>query len=310
MHTCAVILRGESFRFGRQDTRIRGIPYAVEDQMLACRSHLRICDRLKEMGVTPSLFLTTYTTPYNEQLLEVYEPYLVKHQILPAIGPIQHMNIKASVDLVGDLSIFDYIIIIRVDVFFKDEFFEIFKLDENRILFVSVCWYKGCRTSRGFPRVNDTYYCFPKLLIRYLFAAQGHSQSYGHECVEHLNLRQHEYDFLTNIFLDSDSYKDKNPYYRIVNRPESEIFHSPGKIFPRDFARAKLIHINFRPPNFMPRNSISRNATPPDAALPDAAPPDAVPPDAVPRVVTPREYNQRKSNLPGARRRGFKAVEK
>jgi hypothetical protein len=255
--------------------------------MLACGSHLRICDRLKELGVTPSLFLTTYTTPYDDKLLEVYKPYLVKHQILATIGPIQHMNVKASVDLVGDLSPYDYVIIFRVDMFFKDEFFEVFKLDENKILFVSVCWYKGCRTSRGFPRVNDTYYCFPKSLFRYLFAAQGHSQLYGHECVQNLNLRQHEYDFLTYIFLDSDSYKDKNPYYRIVNRPESEIFNSPGKIFPRDFI----------PHNVIPRNFVPRRIIPPHFIMPNFTRPNPTPP---PPDKIPRDIIQRKSNLPGS----------
>lgn len=238
MPSCAVVLRGESFRFGRQDTRIRGIPEAVEDQMAACRSHLRICDRLKEMGVTPSLFLTTYTTPYDDKLLEVYAPYLVKHQILAEIGPIQHVNVKVSVGLVDDLSAFDYVIILRVDMCFKDEFFDIFRLDENRILFISVCWYKACRTPRGLPRVVDTYYCFPKNMFPYLLAAQQNSRIYGHECVEYFGLQPPQYDFLTYIFLDSDSFKDKNPYYRIVNRGESKIFNSPGKLFPRDFAAA------------------------------------------------------------------------
>lgn len=57
----------------------------------------------------------------------------------------------------------------------------------------------------------------------------------GHNCWFHLmenkNLKYDDLDTVVNTFHDSDSFKDFNPLYYIVNRSESKVFHSEGHIF-------------------------------------------------------------------------------
>jgi len=57
----------------------------------------------------------------------------------------------------------------------------------------------------------------------------------GHESwyilVKNTDLTYNDLDTIIHTYHDSDSYKDYNPLYYIVNRPESTIFHSHGEIF-------------------------------------------------------------------------------
>ena len=45
------------------------------------------------------------------------------------------------------------------------------------------------------------------------------------------DLTYNDLDTMINTYHDSDSFKDYNPLYYIVNRPESKIWHSKGHIF-------------------------------------------------------------------------------
>jgi hypothetical protein len=49
--------------------------------------------------------------------------------------------------------------------------------------------------------------------------------------LEHSSLTVYDLDTMLPTFHDSDSNKDKNPIYRIVNREESTVHHNPGEIF-------------------------------------------------------------------------------
>ena len=49
--------------------------------------------------------------------------------------------------------------------------------------------------------------------------------------IETTNLTYHDLDTMINTFHDSDSFKDYNPLYKIVNREETTIIHSEGYIF-------------------------------------------------------------------------------
>ncbi len=57
----------------------------------------------------------------------------------------------------------------------------------------------------------------------------------GHEMwqnlVDYAKLSYDDLDTMLTTFHDSDSAKDFNPLYYIVNRPESTVFHSKGYIF-------------------------------------------------------------------------------
>ena len=59
--------------------------------------------------------------------------------------------------------------------------------------------------------------------------------TFYHDSLGLVKLDRSDYDFITSEFVDSDSEKDYNHYYRIIGRNESTVFHSHGKSWPADF---------------------------------------------------------------------------
>lgn len=229
----AILLRGESFRTGNQNTRVKGQPGSVYDQQLACQSHIRFVEDLKTRGFDTHLYVTTYTTRYDQMLLNSYAPHVYKSHIFNKIAPKAYLNIKESIALI-DYTQYDYIIIIRIDLFLKDDFFNALILDD-KVRFMSVCWFKNRKTANGNPRINDVYYQFPRAGYIYLEKAQKNPGAFYHTFLDYVKIPEESLGFFTNRYYDSDSFKDLNPYYRIVNRMESRINHSGNKLYPDDF---------------------------------------------------------------------------
>ncbi len=214
-----IIFFGESFRLGGQGNRNIGSINSYNGQMEACNSHLRFLNKNKS-----DVYIASYKTQYDKDLLSLYKPYL--------IGSTFHKNVIGMDNLIHktinsiDISKYDSIFLIRIDLYLKDYFIEIFKPSEI-ILFPTICWYKSCVTN-GHPRINDTMTFIPKKYYKFIKYFE-----FGHETWYKLMnyLTYEDIDTIIHTFHDSDSEKDLNPLYKIVNRPESKVFHSNGHIF-------------------------------------------------------------------------------
>ena len=72
----------------------------------------------------------------------------------------------------------------------------------------------------------------PKKYYNYL---EHHLYKLGHDqwayLIENTDLNYDCLDTMLNTFHDSDSCKDFNPIYYIVNREESKIHHNNGELF-------------------------------------------------------------------------------
>ena len=233
MPVCAVVLRGESFRKGSQDTRVKGIPEAYEDQMRACASHLELFKYMESKGVTVHVYIHTISTPYNNDLLKVYGDYVKKSTFRQQMLRGQEFLVKEAADNVH-VDEYDSLMLTRIDLILRPQFFTVFNPLSEKILFISVCWWKDRYTPRRNPRVNDVFYFFPKNLYQKFHEAQARF-GYGHNFLDNVPCTQDEWAFFVDYFLDSDSEKDLNPLYRIANRKEATIFQSPGKKYPDDF---------------------------------------------------------------------------
>jgi len=221
------IILGESFRSGGQCSRIRGNVESFKGQMAATSSHLKLIHTVKNVDV----FLATYTTPFDNVLLMAYKPYLVDHLLLDI--PIGLSNLfHQSVGRMGDtIRNYDYIFVLRVDLFLKIKFFSLFNPCKfNTIIYPSICWYKDSCTRGGHPRVNDTMLFIPKKYFCILPSIEISHDSWM-KLMENTLLTYHDLDTLLNTFHDSDSQKDYNPIYFMVSRPICLIYHSRNKFF-------------------------------------------------------------------------------
>ena len=92
------------------------------------------------------------------------------------------------------------------------------------ILFPSIC-FVPYHKSGIHPRVNDMMIFIPKKYYNYIKNIQYNPQ--GHDIwanlIKNTDLKYEDIDTMLNTYHDSDSAKDLNPIYYIVNRPEHNI---------------------------------------------------------------------------------------
>jgi hypothetical protein len=222
------IILGESFRSGGQDSRVRGTPESVPAQMLACDSHIRMIEHLKKTySADVSVFLGTYTTPYDRELLHMYHKYLVDHKILGDVIGLNNL-FRLAVQSVT-ISKFDFLFYVRIDLFLKEGLFAAFRPDLQTIHFPFVCWIRWNKFGND-PRVGDTFLFLPKKYYPYLPFINIYHGTWC-ELVNKTNLTYHDLDTFITTYHDSDTEKDSNPLYFIVNRPEATTWWSEGHQF-------------------------------------------------------------------------------
>ena len=107
-----------------------------------------------------SVNISTYNTKYNDNLLSIYQPYLIGHDIydnLIGLNNLFHNSIKN----IKNIEEYDFIFYIRIDLFLKQNFIDVFNPTIEHILFPTICWYKDRKCGKH-PRVNDVMLFIPK----------------------------------------------------------------------------------------------------------------------------------------------------
>ena len=225
-----ILFLGESFRLGNQANRNRGSPESYEEQIKACNSHVQFIENIInkfEMN-SISVYISSYITQYDDILLSIYETYLIGNCLHPDVIGLNNL-FHDTINKIENIDNYDFVLFIRIDLLLKDHFMNIFDPTIDKILFPTICW-KLCCNWCGHPRVNDTMLFIPKKYYNYI-----KDVIIGHELwqllIDTMNLTYDDLDTMINTFHDSDTFKDYNPLYKIVNREETTILHSEGYIF-------------------------------------------------------------------------------
>jgi hypothetical protein len=210
-----LILFGESFRLGGQNNRNRGSEESYRQQINASLSHIKFIESLKKNNINMTVSINSYTTKFDNSLNEIYKSVLVDSKYYEnLIG--QSKLIHNSIDRITNINNYDFILCMRIDIFLKDKFFEIFNPYSDKILFPSVC-FKPYHKSGVHPRVNDIMMFIPKKYFDFIKKFQLGHNSWCDLIVSH-KLTYEDLDMMLNTYHDSDSAKDFNPIYYIVNR--------------------------------------------------------------------------------------------
>ena len=225
-----LILFGESFRLGGQHSRNTGSPESFDAQIKAASSHMKWIECIQKDDVRVDVSINSYTTAYDNHLANTYEGNLIGQNFYSElIG--QSALIHRCVDTLQDISAYDFVLCMRIDLCLTDKFTEVFDPSSECILFPSVCWkFLGGDKVGSHPRVNDMMMYVPKR-----FAHLLNKINLGHrswlELVEEHQLQYDDLDTMLDTYHDSDSAKDFNPIYYLVNRPFSTVWHSPHALF-------------------------------------------------------------------------------
>ena len=215
-----LLLFGESFRWGGQCSRNRGQDISYPAQIEASKSHKRWIDHIKQTYHTDiTVSINSYTTRFDDAITSTYQSNLknsvFRHTMIGQNGLIQ----GCIQHLKEDLKEYDFILYMRIDIYLKDVFFDIFDPRWDKIMFPSIC-FKPRHKCGPHPRVNDTMMFIPKKYFSYLDIKLGHDSWAD---LINRSLTYEDLDMMLTTFHDSDSQKDFNPIYFIVNRPEASI---------------------------------------------------------------------------------------
>lgn len=226
-----IILIGASFRLGTQGTNNIGDPQSYAGQIKACDSHIKfIEDIIQKFNMNKiSVFVSSYDSQYSKLLINKYKKYLIGYNINTKLIGFNNL-FNNLINLIPNITNYDFILHIRIDLFLKPYFTDIFNPKSNMILFSNICWEKYSITN-GHPRVNPMFIFIPKKYYNYINCI---AINYGHDLwyilIKTTVLTYDDLDTMINTYHDSDSFKDFNPLYYIVNRPENTICHTSPDI--------------------------------------------------------------------------------
>jgi hypothetical protein len=227
-----IILLGESFRdlSCGQGNRNRGTPNSYDNQIMACNSHISFIentiDKYKLNSI--SVFISSYKTQYDNNLLTIYNKYLIGNELYDNVIGLNNL-FHNSINKIQNIEQYDFVLYLRIDLFLKDKFTEVFDPTSQMILFPTICWKKDSKF-RGKPRVNDMLLFIPK---KYYSNIKNIVISHDtwYLLTKNTQLKNEDLDTMIHTYHDSDSGKDFNPLYYIVNRRECTHWHSPNDIF-------------------------------------------------------------------------------
>lgn len=218
---CLIVLYGESFREGTQRTRLRDTDTSYKTQMMACDSHLKFIQMLKDKyNIDSDVSISTYTTKYENELKERYKHQKVFYKSEDnVIGVIEIAN-KGIQNI--DITNYKFIIFTRNDILFKDEFINNFK-EYDKISYVSQEFtFQDCFKD-GNPMVNPII-----MFVPHKYFSIINDINVDHTSWKNLNnnngLSKNDLNFMLDTYHDADSYKDWNPYYKMVGRHENDIW--------------------------------------------------------------------------------------
>ena len=227
-----LILFGESFRLGGQCNRNRGSEKSYKEQINASLSHIKFIESLKKNNINMTVSINSYTTKFNNSLNEIYKSVLVDSEYYENLIGMNKL-IHNCIDRITNINNYDFILCMRIDLFLKDlflkdKFFESFNPYSNKILFPSVC-FKPFHKCGIHPRVNDMMMFIPKKYFDFIKKFELSHNSWHDLIVSH-KLSYEDLDMMLNTYHDSDSAKDFNPIYYIVNRNVNNT-HKTKEIF-------------------------------------------------------------------------------
>lgn len=235
MPRIAIVLRGLGFRKGGYGSRSIGSQDSYQEQMDACRSHIALCRAIEAKGYKVDILLDTYSTQYNQEVIEIYQPYITQYKFHKQTLPHQQHMIHDCVSMFqGCHGLYDCVLFLRFDILLKSEFINVYNPSIDKVMFLCICWWKDRKTHLGNPRNVDAIHHIPRRL--YPVLATFANIFCEHNFLDHIPLKLGEdYDVMTKKYYDANSESDLNPYFKIVGRPESTIWHSPDKLFPEDY---------------------------------------------------------------------------
>jgi hypothetical protein len=233
-----IITRGMSFRDGTRGTRTYGTDSSIENQKEATLSHSKLFHNIKnKYNIDLKFHLDTASTDHNFLLKEWLEDCNATFNFTEQRDASQLQNFNRIIKSIGGLWFYDFVIILRNDIFIKDEFINLIDPKEQDFKYPFVLWYKDRKLKFNIPKISETLLFFPRRYYR-LFEAFTEDVGHFHEVLLQMKYMDSmlEHSPYINTYHDADSFYDFNPLYRMVSREENLITEThPDLKYPDHF---------------------------------------------------------------------------
>lgn len=228
MKGCIIFL-GESFRLGGQNNRNIGSDESYEAQIIACKSHFTFIKYIEEKCKI-DVCVSTYNTKFNDNLLDVYGNYIIRSDFYNNRMGTRALLYNTIKNL--DTSVYDFILLSRIDICFKEQFNTVYNAYWDTIRFASICFTVNNSHKCGiYPRVNPILIHIPKKYYKYIEHLDISTHDIWAYLIVNTDIETKDLDTMLPTYHDSDSFKDWNPIYYIVNREQCQVYKSPGELF-------------------------------------------------------------------------------
>jgi hypothetical protein len=235
---CLLLLYGQSFREGNMGTLKIDTDFSYKTQKAATESHINFIKHLKyKYDIDTDIIINTYDTKYEDEFKSWYGNNLVlynKNKKLIGVNNLVDNIITKFISEYNNINNYDFVLLTRCDIYLKPEFNNLINPNWEKIMFVSQNWtYWFCGfIDKSEARVNPIIKFIP---YKYFSIFNNNNNIFSNTIsVDHdgwyyyknnYNLINDDMDFMLDTYHDADSYKDFNPVYYMVSRPENQTWH-------------------------------------------------------------------------------------
>ena len=224
---------GGAFREGDVFSTKQDSKYGYDSQKNNSITHAKLKEVLNEKGYQTDILINTRNTKYGNLLKSWYEPYnMIINKLSDKIHGRDYM-IQSTIDNIKKLNIsdYDFILFIRIDLFLKPDFFDVLDTESDKINFLANNYNpRDCINKKdNDPVVNDLFILIPK---KYFYILDSkfklHHESWNY-LKKQYKLKDSDMTFMSDKMFDANSIIDKNPYYLMSSRKENKELHNKDK---------------------------------------------------------------------------------
>ena len=229
------VLFGEGYRSGPQMSRTRGTGDYMRKQMVASKSHIKLVNMLKTQGHEVDVILNTYKLNEKDDndLLHYYQrnSNVIQSFFYDHLFPSEnHFFENMFFNVIPQPNDYDFVLIIRIDFYVKQLFFETLKFAEDKITFPFIDSNININYSN---ETNQFSVCHPIILVpkKYFCAFLDHNFyiHHPHELrIELINsgVPKDDIIFMTNTLHVCSTDLGWNPFFIMVGRGYNNLYNT------------------------------------------------------------------------------------
>jgi hypothetical protein len=248
MDKCLFVITGDTFRLGGQRSENKGGEESYKRQKLSTDSHLRLFHHIeKTFSIKCDVYLNVYkcSDEYDQQLIDWYGNKVVHTNIHPQRLDSEFALVYDTTHRLREFNISEYrfIMLIRPDWYLKKYFLDVFKADDDRVLYAHldagynmvdnngiISFIDAAGNSHDVPHVcHCITYCPNKHFNLFLDNQVWHWHDSLLRLKHHLSRK--EIGFFIDTFHWCCSSLDWNPLYSLVGRSEHLEYKFPNMTY-------------------------------------------------------------------------------